>query len=380
MLAKPPKEPKKLSIPWFILGLYIVYSLYIFTFLGDIFGNNYSEIIINLAQGVYWLAAIYVFFFISIKLSKKYKKHNNQLQKDYSNNFSKWMRTRVCQRCGHFYLPESNSINQDNYFNISDLKTKITKILQNGADYKSIAFSFNHQKIRIPEEFNKFSIWNEELIKIIDSKQDKKIHTHYDKLRIPRNANNVEIEAAYSNFLNKYNPAKFEGTKKAQILKAHITAKQCYETLISSKTRAEYDRFLAEQEFSNISTLKKYSTQKVKTNQYEDALHKNIKPFSDALKFVSVNFNKHPIIFIILIIVLYGILLPAPPKGELNSKFGHTSTSHNYETSKTETKKDYQPTDYEGRQCLERGSSYDVCKTMGILRQNGIERLVQPGY
>jgi curved DNA-binding protein CbpA len=296
MLAKPPKEPKKLSIPWFILGLYIVYSLYIFSFLGDIFGNNYSEIIINLAQGVYWLAAIYVFFFISIKLSKKYKKHNNQLQKDYSNNFSKWMRTRVCQRCGHFYLPESSSINQDNYFNISNLKTKITKSLQNGADYKSIAFSFNHQKIRIPEEFNAFSVWSQELIQIIDGKQDKKIHTHYDKLRIPRNATNEEIEVAYQAFLKKYNLSNFEGAKKEQILKAHLTAKQCYETLICPEKRKEYDNYLAQHVTAELN----------KNNILNE---NNQTRNDDQIKILYDFILKRPLIFLIIISLIIWIVI-----------------------------------------------------------------------
>ena len=218
---------------------------------------------------------------------------------------------KICKFCRKEQLITINTYKSTQYFeerpnyspnfqykSIDDLRNKIKEYIQNGASYESIAYSFNYQEVPIPEEFNQFSDWNQELVNIIDSKKDKKIHSHYDKLRIPRNATNSEIEVAYQEFLNKYNPSNFEGTKKEQILKAHHTAKQCYETLISPEKRNEYDIFLNQHE---IETIKQdYYNQ----SRYDDKLGFLINNLFDLIK-------KHHFIFLvgILLIILIGIFL-----------------------------------------------------------------------
>ena len=74
-----------------------------------------------------------------------------------------------------------------------------------------------------------------------------KFRTHYENLKIARNAPDAVIRAAYKALMQQYHPDKFQGPEQ----EAHRIAKlikQSYEILIDPVKRAEHDRWIAVQE------------------------------------------------------------------------------------------------------------------------------------
>jgi TPR repeat protein len=74
-----------------------------------------------------------------------------------------------------------------------------------------------------------------------------KLHTHYDNLKVARNAPDAVIRAAYKALMQKYHPDKFEGTEREALRIAKLI-KQSFGILIDPIKRAEHDRWIDEKE------------------------------------------------------------------------------------------------------------------------------------
>jgi len=74
-----------------------------------------------------------------------------------------------------------------------------------------------------------------------------KIRTHYDNLKVARNAPESVIRAAYKTLMQQYHPDKFNGPEDEALRIAKII-KQSFDVLIDPVRRAEHDNWIAEQE------------------------------------------------------------------------------------------------------------------------------------
>jgi DnaJ-class molecular chaperone len=74
-----------------------------------------------------------------------------------------------------------------------------------------------------------------------------KFRTHYDNLKVARNAPNSVVKAAYKALIQQHHPDKNQesGQEAYRITKIII---QSYEILIDPVKRKEHDRWIAEQE------------------------------------------------------------------------------------------------------------------------------------
>jgi curved DNA-binding protein CbpA len=72
-------------------------------------------------------------------------------------------------------------------------------------------------------------------------------YTHYDNLKVTRDAPNAVIRAAYKALIQKYHPDIFDGTEQEALRIAKLI-KNSYDVLIDPNKRAEHDRWVSEQE------------------------------------------------------------------------------------------------------------------------------------
>jgi len=110
-----------------------------------------------------------------------------------------------------------------------------------------------------------------------------KIRTHYDNLKVARNAPASVIKAAYKALCQTYHPDKFEGRKEeAERVMKIVNAS--YEALIDPVRRASHDVWIDEQETKSTQQSEKAqfgATDEPTEQQYykrQDALpiHENI--------------------------------------------------------------------------------------------------------
>lgn len=80
----------------------------------------------------------------------------------------------------------------------------------------------------------------------------KKIHTHYDTLKVARDAPPEVIRAAFKVLAQKYHPDKFSGSDDATKMMQLIN--ESYAVLIDPALRAEYDSRISEQELDGART------------------------------------------------------------------------------------------------------------------------------
>ncbi len=71
--------------------------------------------------------------------------------------------------------------------------------------------------------------------------------THYDNLKIDRNASNSIIRAAYKALMQKYHPDKFDGSVE-EALRISKIIQHSYDVLIHPEKRAVHDRWINEHE------------------------------------------------------------------------------------------------------------------------------------
>ena len=77
-------------------------------------------------------------------------------------------------------------------------------------------------------------------------------HTHYDNLKVARNAPPEVIRAAYKSLAQKYHPDKHQDPIEAERIIKIINA--AYETLMNPEARARYDIELGREEAKNTAT------------------------------------------------------------------------------------------------------------------------------
>jgi DnaJ-class molecular chaperone len=71
-----------------------------------------------------------------------------------------------------------------------------------------------------------------------------KLYSHYEKLNIPKDATSNEIENAYKKLIIKYDPSKYEGSKRDQVTKIAKSITDSYSILSIIETRKAYDETL----------------------------------------------------------------------------------------------------------------------------------------
>lgn len=76
----------------------------------------------------------------------------------------------------------------------------------------------------------------------------EKIHTHYDNLKVARNAPPEVIKAAYRILSQKYHPDKNPGSKDAERVMALLNTS--YEVLSDPVKRKEHDLWIEQKEFA----------------------------------------------------------------------------------------------------------------------------------
>ena len=74
-----------------------------------------------------------------------------------------------------------------------------------------------------------------------------KFKTHYDNLKIPRDASQPEIKTAYKKLIQKYHPDKYKGHEEYALKSTKIIL-TAYKVLSNSVKRAEHDVWIAEKE------------------------------------------------------------------------------------------------------------------------------------
>lgn len=74
-----------------------------------------------------------------------------------------------------------------------------------------------------------------------------KFRTHYDNLKVARNAPDAVIRAAYKALMQQYHPDKFKGSEEEALRIAKIIQRS-YEVLTDPIKRAEHDAWIAQQE------------------------------------------------------------------------------------------------------------------------------------
>ena len=77
-----------------------------------------------------------------------------------------------------------------------------------------------------------------------------KYRTHYDNLKVTRNAPDSVIRAAYKALMQQYHPDKYDGDE-GQALRITKIISDAYEILIEPERRAEHDKWIDEQEAKN---------------------------------------------------------------------------------------------------------------------------------
>jgi curved DNA-binding protein CbpA len=73
-----------------------------------------------------------------------------------------------------------------------------------------------------------------------------RLHTHYDNLKVARDATPEVIRAAYRSLSRKYHPDRNYGKPAATRIMALINSS--YSVLSDTQSRADHDRWIAEQE------------------------------------------------------------------------------------------------------------------------------------
>src|SRR5437016_4892677 len=72
------------------------------------------------------------------------------------------------------------------------------------------------------------------------------VHTHYDNLKVARNAPPEVIRAAYRVLTQKYHPDKHAGSSEATRVMRIVN--EAYETLMDPGKRAEHDAWISREE------------------------------------------------------------------------------------------------------------------------------------
>ncbi len=98
-----------------------------------------------------------------------------------------------------------------------------------------------------------------------------KIRTHYDNLKIARNAPDALIKAAYKVLLQQHHPDKVEVTKQAEALRITHIIRGSYDVLSDPVQRAEHDHWISEQENNAKASRESQKEQENKARQTNES-------------------------------------------------------------------------------------------------------------
>ncbi len=137
----------------------------------------------------------------------------------------------------------------------------------------------------------------------------QKIYTHYDNLKVARNAPFEVIRAAYKTLSQKYHPDRNSDNPNAARVMSIINAS--YEVLSDPAKRAEHDKWIAEKEFTATQHNKpRQSSQPVQAPQ--------VAPASITFKSVISHIIRYWVIYGIAIVIIWSNLTEttySPPPG-----------------------------------------------------------------
>lgn len=88
-----------------------------------------------------------------------------------------------------------------------------------------------------------------------------KLRTHYDNLKVARNAPDSLIRAAYKVLLQQYHPDKVEDAKKQEALRITKLIRESYDVLSDPIKREEHDKWIKEQESGKYNEKPSYQKQ-----------------------------------------------------------------------------------------------------------------------
>lgn len=88
-----------------------------------------------------------------------------------------------------------------------------------------------------------------------------KFRTHYDNLKVARNAPDSLIRAAYKVLLQQHHPDKVEGSKQQEALRITQLIRESYDVLSDPIKRAEHDKWIKEQESGKYNEKQSYQKQ-----------------------------------------------------------------------------------------------------------------------
>ena len=83
------------------------------------------------------------------------------------------------------------------------------------------------------------------------------MRTHYNNLRVPENADNEKIKAAYKQLVQKWHPDKHpEGIEKRKAERVFSIITSAYDVLSNEHRRKEYDHFLLSERMHHATSPK----------------------------------------------------------------------------------------------------------------------------
>ena len=127
-----------------------------------------------------------------------------------------------------------------------------------------------------------------------------KIRTHYDNLKIARNAPPEIIRAAYKALSQKYHPDRNPGSAEATRIMAIINA--AYHTLSDPYKRQEHDQWIAQQEMMAKQAESRQAAEAKPMAESAQA----VPPWYSSGKAILARIFTHPIFYGLLIVALIG--------------------------------------------------------------------------
>lgn len=99
-----------------------------------------------------------------------------------------------------------------------------------------------------------------------------KLRTHYDNLKIARNAPDAVIRAAYKALMQQYHPDKYQGSQQ-EALRISKLIKQSYEILINPVKRFEHDLWIDEHNTLEMNKNSNAEPETIKSWQQKEDQH-----------------------------------------------------------------------------------------------------------
>ena len=103
-----------------------------------------------------------------------------------------------------------------------------------------------------------------------------KIHTHYDNLKVARDAPPEVIRAAYKTLCHKFHPDRNAGSQRAT--QTFQLINKAYETLSDTQRRSQHDDWIAQRE-AELTTVAPLPTHANTTSSFWDGRERRKRPW-----------------------------------------------------------------------------------------------------